>query len=67
MAYTQADLTAIEEAIKSGALTVKYQDREVTYRSLDELLRIRDTIRRDIGTAATSSRLRTNFKKSTDC
>lgn len=47
--YTADDLTAIEDAIKSGTLKVKYSDKEVTYRSLSELLMIRDLIRKDLG------------------
>jgi hypothetical protein len=49
MAYTQSDLDLIEAAIKEGALTVKYADKQVTYRSLDEMLRIRDLIRAELG------------------
>ena len=44
MAYTQAQLDAIDAAIVDGVLTVKYQDKLTTYRSLDELLRIRRLI-----------------------
>jgi len=33
MAYTQADSDAIKEAIASGALSVKYADKEVVYKS----------------------------------
>lgn len=49
MTWTTDDLTAIETAIKSGTLRVKYADREVMYRSLDELVRIRDMIKDDLG------------------
>ena len=49
MSYTTEDLAAIETAIKSGTLRVKYADREVEYRSLDDLFRIRTAIRSDLG------------------
>jgi hypothetical protein len=49
MAFTQTQLDAIEEAIAAGALTVKYADKEVTYRSLNEMLRVRDMISRKLG------------------
>lgn len=49
MAWTQSDLEVIESAIKEGALTVKYADKQVTYRSLEEMLKIRDLIRNDLG------------------
>lgn len=35
---TQAQLDAMVEAYMSGVSTVKFADREVTYRSMDELL-----------------------------
>jgi len=45
MAYTADDLVAIEKAIANGSSRVRYADREVQYRSLDELIRIRNMIR----------------------
>jgi len=47
--FSQAGLAAIEEAIAGGYLKVKYDDKEVTYRSLDELLKVRDMIRARLG------------------
>ena len=49
MAFSQAQLDALEDAITQGALSVKYADKEVTYRSVSEMLRIRDLIRRQLG------------------
>ncbi|MDZ4678406.1 MAG: hypothetical protein SGI74_12955 [Oligoflexia bacterium] len=49
MSYTSDQLTALELAISQGALRVKYADKEVIYRSLDEMLRIRDLMRKDLG------------------
>lgn len=43
--FSEAGLAAIEEAIAGGYLKVRYDDKEVTYRSLDEMLRIRELIR----------------------
>lgn len=38
MAWTQADLDAIESAIASGELVVQHSDgRRITYRSINEL------------------------------
>lgn len=37
MAYTQADADKLKKAIATGALRVRFADREVTYRSLDEM------------------------------
>ena len=54
MAYTIEQLTALEAAIAEGALTVKYQDKLVQYRSLDEMIRIRKLMRDDLGLNGTS-------------
>jgi hypothetical protein len=37
MSYTQADVDALEAALKSGVLRVRFADRDVTYRSQAEL------------------------------
>jgi hypothetical protein len=57
MAFTQADLTAIENAIASGALRVKFSDREVEYRSMNDLCKARDVIKAAVDpTVAASTR-----------
>lgn len=40
MSFNQQQIDALQAAISQGALKVKYQDREVQYRSLDEMLQI---------------------------
>lgn len=57
MAYTQDDLTRLDKAIAEGSLEVSYGDKRVKYRSLDEMLRIRDLIRNELG--LTAPRVRT--------
>jgi len=52
MAFTQENLTAIDKAIAEGTLEVQYGDKRVKYRSLDEMLKIRDIIRNDLGITA---------------
>ena len=42
MAWSESDITALETAIKQGTVRVKFADREITYRSLDEMIRLRD-------------------------
>lgn len=49
MAFTQADLTALEGAIKTGVLEVRRGDRMVKYRDLAEMLQARDLIRAELG------------------
>lgn len=41
MAWTTADLDALNKSIASGTTSVRYADRTVQYRSLDEMLKIR--------------------------
>lgn len=58
--FTAADLTAIDDAIKSGALSVRYQDgRQITYRSTDDLIRTRDLINNEVAVDAGARRKRT--------
>ena len=52
MAWTQSQLDAIEAAIASGELTVRFGDRTVTYRSMDELLQARAVIKESIDASA---------------
>ena len=49
MAWTQTQLDALEEAIAQGSLSVQYGDKRVQYRSLDEMLRLRDLMRKELG------------------
>jgi|694.fasta_scaffold05061_3 hypothetical protein len=58
MAATQAELDAINEAIRTGALNVSYSTpggstRTVGYRSLREMERIRDRIERELNQGST--------------
>jgi hypothetical protein len=53
--FTTQALIALEEAILQGINTVKYSDKEITYRSLDDMLRIRDMLRNKLGMDPASS------------
>jgi len=44
MAFTSADIDAVDRAIASGELTVRTNDRLVTYRSMEELTAARAVI-----------------------
>lgn len=48
MAFTEADLAAINAAIVKGEKSVAFADRSVTYRDMDELLRARAEIIADL-------------------
>lgn len=58
MAFTTADLAAVESALASGELSVQYADRRVQYRSVDELMRAREAISKDLDAAAGKRRPR---------
>jgi hypothetical protein len=45
MAFTQTQLDAVETAIASGELKVMFDGREIIYRSVDDLLKARNTIK----------------------
>jgi hypothetical protein len=51
MAFTAADLAAINAAIAAGEKTVRYGDRMVEYRTVDELLKAKADILTDINRA----------------
>jgi hypothetical protein len=44
VAFTTAQLEALEAAIASGELTVKYNGKEVTYRSVTDLVSARNIV-----------------------
>jgi hypothetical protein len=48
MAWTKADLDELDAAIVSGALKVKYADREITYQTIPDMIRARALIERKI-------------------
>ena len=63
MAFTQTQYDALTDAISQGALTVKYADKEVTYRSLDEMIRIKGMMEHDLGlTKNTSRAIKSSYK-----
>lgn len=58
MAYTQAQLEALDEAIASGAQEVWYEHKKVEYRSLSDMLRLREIMANDIANAGQPKRRR---------
>lgn len=45
----QEQYDALCEAINTGARTVEYADRRVTYRTLDDMLRIKNSLADQLG------------------
>lgn len=48
MAFSVAQLTAIETALGTGELTVEFEGKKVVYRSIAELRSARDLIRAEL-------------------
>lgn len=58
MAWTQTDIDKLKAAIAQGATKVKFADREVTYRSLEEMRETLRLLQAEVDTAAGKSRSR---------
>lgn len=51
MAYTQEELTALQSAIAQGVKKVKYSDKEVEYRDLNEMYEVLANMQKELGTS----------------
>jgi hypothetical protein len=49
IAYSKANLLALQKAIVDGVRRVKYTDKEVEYRSLDDMLKIEKKLKAELG------------------
>jgi len=47
-AFTEENLLALEQAIVEGVKRVKYSDKEVEYRSLDDMIKTRNLMRKEL-------------------
>lgn len=66
MAWTQSDITALEEAMAGGELTVRSPDgRLVTYQSIDDMLKLRQAMLSEI--ASTSASLSPRYRTAVFC
>ncbi len=66
MAYTNEQYLALKEAIAGGELSVRYADRNIVYRSIDEMLRIQRLMEAELfpsAGASTGGRRLTSFSK----
>lgn len=55
---TKEHLAALESAIAQGVTSVSYDGKTVSYRRLEDMLKIRDWMRRELGLARTGRRSR---------
>jgi hypothetical protein len=62
--FTTEHLDALEEAIALGAKRVKYGDREVEYQTQQEMLTLRDRMKRELGQTSKSRGRRIYFTTS---
>lgn len=63
MAFTSAQLAALEEAIALGALSVRYADRTVTYRNQEEMLQLLGRMQRALSGTVRPSVHTTQFRR----
>ncbi len=54
--YTTENLQALEQAIALGATEVWYGDKRIVYRSLGEMIRIRDLMKIELGLVTGASK-----------
>lgn len=52
MAFTQAQLDSLDEAIAQGATKVSYGDKTVEYRSLEEMIKLRNFLAGQVNPSA---------------
>jgi hypothetical protein len=62
MAYTSADLDALDAAIAGGELSVQVDGRRIQYRSIAELLQARAHVSAVLQTTASAGTGRTRFR-----
>lgn len=49
--FTQTQLDVLNQMVASGVLRTKFNGQEVEYRTLDDLIRARDSVKRDLALA----------------
>ena len=63
MAYTQAQLTALESAIAQGASSCEFEGKKVQFRNLEDMEAIRQAMRVSLGLTKRTKRIRMKFYK----
>lgn len=61
--YTQQQYNTLCAAIAQGITQVKYGDKEVTYRSLNEMLKLKNLMEAELGIKKNTTRKFISFKK----
>lgn len=63
MAYTLEQLQTLEDAIAQGVNQVMYGNKMVIYRSVDDMIKVRNLMRVELGLTIGTTRLYTNHDK----
>lgn len=63
MAYTQTDLDRINAALASGNLTVRSGNDQVTYQSVDEMMRVKRLIGAELAQASGQKRMHPRYQQ----
>ena len=63
MAVTQQDIDALNAAIASGERVVVLNGQSVTYRSIDDLIKARNDLRKEMADAAATAAGKTRVKR----
>lgn len=61
MAFTNDQITALKNAIAEGVLKVKYADKEVEYRSLNDMIRTLKMMESEVNPQTNSGRKYASF------
>ena len=67
MAWTQSQLTALEDAIAKGVREVKYRDKVIVYRSLKEMFTLRNEMKKSLGLTCKDGRKLISTSKGLNC
>jgi hypothetical protein len=59
--WTEADITALETAIKGGVLRVRFGDREVQYHSISDMLSLLQSMKEAVASSGSSATTRCTF------
>lgn len=56
MAWTNAQLSALENAIATGTTSVMHDGKKIEYRSMAEMIQVRNMMRAELGQSSTAPR-----------
>jgi hypothetical protein len=61
--FTESEYAALNAAIAKGVTEVRYGDRTVKYRSLDEMIKVKSMMARELGKVRRPNRVLSSFSK----